>query len=215
MVVRDSMRILELFSGTGSFSRVAERMGHETFTVDIDMKQNPSLCKDVLLLDTKDIPFKPDVIWASPPCEQYSHAKRRGERRLDEADAFVVKTIGLIKELNPTYWFMENPQTGLLKKRKIIAELGSIYRFPHKDVSYCKYGLPYRKQTRIWTNFFGWENRICKGDCKFIVNGKHIMSVGNGRRKYTQKSVELNEKYKVPEKLCEEILRKMELLNRK
>ena len=35
------MKILELFSGTESFSKVARKRGHETATVDIDNKLEP------------------------------------------------------------------------------------------------------------------------------------------------------------------------------
>jgi len=69
------MKILELFSGTESFSKVARKRGHETATVDIDNKFNPLICKDIedpsLLEDLKKYP-KFDVIWSSPPCQKFS-----------------------------------------------------------------------------------------------------------------------------------------------
>lgn len=40
------MKILELFCGTGSFSKVAESRGHQVFTVDIEKKFNPDLCRN-------------------------------------------------------------------------------------------------------------------------------------------------------------------------
>jgi len=64
------MKILELFAGTGSFSKVAKARGHEVFTVDNCKKFNPDLWMDVLHLDISMIPFKPDIIWASPPCTE-------------------------------------------------------------------------------------------------------------------------------------------------
>ena len=41
---------------------------------------------------------------------------------------------------------MENPQSGLLKKQPCVQGI------PFEDVSHCKYDMPYRKLTRIWTD---------------------------------------------------------------
>ena len=41
------MQTIELFSGTKSFSAVARRFGHKTFTVDNDNSFSPDLCKDI------------------------------------------------------------------------------------------------------------------------------------------------------------------------
>ena len=71
------IKILELFSGTESFSKVARERGHKTFTIDMDRSFNPDLCKDILEVTLKDIPLKPDVIWASPPCTTFSVAAIR------------------------------------------------------------------------------------------------------------------------------------------
>ena len=199
------MKILELFSGTESFSKIAEARGHQVFTIDINPKFNPSLCKDILLLKKEDIPFAPDFIWASPPCTEYSHAKRRGVRDIKGANRNVLKAIELIKEFKPKFWIIENPQTGLLKNQEFMKDLSFV------DASYCKYGLPYRKQTRFWTNL-PIKLLTCNKDCDFIKDGKHIASAGNGRKRYTDRNVSLTQKYGVPEKLCLVILKRMEQL---
>lgn len=44
-----------------------------------------------------------------------------------------------------------------------------------EDVDYCKYGMPYRKRTRLWNNVFQWNPKpLCKKDCGNIADGKHI-----------------------------------------
>ena len=200
------MKILELFKGTGSFSKIAKKRGHQVFTVDIDKKFNPDLIKDIMELTVKDILSlfgEPDIIWASPPCTEYSHAKRRGVRKIEEANKIVMKTIELIKQLEPKFWIMENPQTGLLKKQEFMKNI------PFVDCSYCKYGMPYRKQTRFWNNF-NLKLKTCKKDCKFMNGKKHIGSAGNGRKKYTDKNYSRTEKYAIPRKLCLEIIKQME-----
>ena len=92
-----------------------------------------------------------DVIWASPPCTEYSQAKTRGVRRLGEADLRIVAMNHVIGKLNPTYWFVENPVSRDpfgLRYRAVMADLEP-YRM---ECSYCQYGTPYRKRTHIWTN---------------------------------------------------------------
>ena len=68
------MKILELFAGSRSFSKVAEELGHETFSTDIKDFDNIDYVTNILEFDLKKIPFKPDVIWASPPCTYFSVA---------------------------------------------------------------------------------------------------------------------------------------------
>ena len=202
METNKQLKILELFCGTKSFTKEAEKLGHKCFTIDFNKKFNPDLCIDVMDLDVSMLPLEfqtPDVVWASPPCTEYSHAKRRGERKIAYANRIVNKTLWLIQKLNPKVWIMENPQTGLLKNQEFIKSL------PYTDTSYCKYGYSYRKQTRFWNN----ANLIletCKEDCEFMNGKKHIGSAGNGRKKYSDKRYNLTDKYSIPPKLCKEIL---------
>jgi len=197
------MKILELFSGTESFSKVARERGHDVFTIDNNPKFNPSLCKDILDVTPEDIPFKPDVIWASPPCREYSHAKRRGKRDIKGANKNVLKAIELINKLKPKFWIIENPQTSLLKKQDFMKDLA------FADASYCMYGRKYRKQTRFWNNFNLVLN-TCNKSCGYFIDGKHIDSVGNGRKKYTSRSYSREEKYSIPRDLCLEIIKAVE-----
>lgn len=206
-----SLKILELFKGTGSFSKVAEDAGHIVFTVDMLEKFKPTLVKNVLDLEIKDIQmngkqFMPDILWMSPPCTEYSHAKRRGKRDIRGANKVARKALEIrdaFLKLNPKLiWIIENPQTGLLKFQPFMKGI------PFVDVSYCKYGYQYRKQTRFWTNLVSWIPKpLCKKDCGYVVDGKHIMSAGNGRKLYTTVSVQLTQKYSIPPKLCKEILK--------
>jgi len=201
------MKILELFSGTESFSNIARKRGHQVFTVDNNTKFNADLCKDILQVTKDDIPFKPDVIWASPPCTDYSHAKRTGTSFITLSNMFVIKCLSLIISLNPEFWVIENPQTGTLKFQYFM------YDLPFTDVSYCKYGCSYRKQTRLWNNF-EFSGEKCENKCDYFKDGKHINSVGNGRSKYTSKGFNKIEKGSVPTELCKKIMKSCEKIHK-
>ena len=197
------MKVLELYCGTKSFSKASEERGHQTFTVDNNAIFKPDLAKDVLLLSKKDIPFVPDVIWASPPCIDYSHAKRKGVSFIELSNMLVIKSISLILSFNPKYWIIENPQTGTLKHQYFMSEL------PFTDVSFCRYGMTYRKQTRLWNNF-DYSGMVCEGNCDNFINGKHLDSVGNGRSQYTTISLNKVSKGSLPKLLCEDLIKAIE-----
>ena len=161
------LTLLELFSGTGSVGKVADSLGFSVVSLDL---KDAKIMTDILEWDyTKLKPDEFQVIWASPPCTEYSVAKTTGVRKLDEANKIVLKTLEIINYFKPKYWFIENPQTGLLKKQDFMSGLN------YFDVDYCKYGLKYRKRTRIWSNCKTWTPReLCHKDCGNVIDGKHV-----------------------------------------
>ena len=160
------MKLLELFSGTGSVGKVAKELGFDVVSLDL---KNADINSHILQWDYKQFNQNEfNVIWASPPCTEYSVAKTVGVRHIDYANALVKKTIEIIRYFNPSVWFIENPQTGLLKRQEFMND------FHYFDLDYCKYGFPYRKRTRIWSNLTSWKPRpLCKKDCGNIINNKH------------------------------------------
>jgi len=118
---------LELFSGTMTMSKTAKEFGFRVFSIDIDEQLEPSLCADILELTAEQIVEhcggKPAVIWASPDCTQWSFArgaknefskaaKLKGKPLSEDAihaRNLIIKTLSLIEELDPHYFFVENP----------------------------------------------------------------------------------------------------------
>ena len=197
--------MLELFSGTGSVGKVALALGYEVISVDRDMPATHQC--DIMNWDYKQYPPKHfNVLWASPPCTEYSRALTTRPRDIAAANLIVQKTLDILEYFEPTYWMIENPQSGLLKDQI------EMWGIPFKDIDYCKYGMPYRKRTRIWNNIFHWEPRaLCKKDCGNIVDNKHIATAQrgpSGKRETwaTQPRFTLHELYRVPSLLIEEIM---------
>jgi site-specific DNA-cytosine methylase len=198
------MKTLELFSGTQSFSKAAE--GHDTTTVDILPLFNPDIVANILHWDYRVYPpghF--DVIWASPPCTEYSKAKTRGVRNLELADSLVRKTLEIIDYFQPRIWFIENVGTGMLVKRMDDIRPGLSKYF----VDYCAYGKPYRKRTVIWSNI-PLQMRLCGGSgicTQMIGNRRHKGSCGNGTAHYNSVGISsVWEKDSMPGELMEYIL---------
>ena len=195
------MKILELFSGTGSVGKVAKLRGHSVVSLDL---KNSDINTDILKWNYKS--YEPeyfDFIWASPPCTEYSIAKTVGVRNIDYANSIVLKTLEIIDYLKPKYYVIENPQTGLLKKQPFVNA------FDFTDVDYCKYGFNYRKRTRLWNNFndkLKLEPLCCK-DCGKVINNRHIEIAQRGCRNKTHSQKEL---YTIPSKLVENIFESIE-----
>ncbi|MGH6608919.1 MAG: hypothetical protein ACRECQ_01540 [Burkholderiaceae bacterium] len=198
-------RALELFSGTKSFGKWATSQGWEVDSLDNRKSQRPSILADVLLWDHKTLPRDHYAfVWASPCCTHYSIAKTVGVRDLEGADRLVAKTLEVIDWFRPGLiygWAIENPQTGLLKTRDVIKGI------PYYDVTYCEYGAPFKKPTRLWTNVTDFVPRYCKrdGTCGNMANGKHLRSIG-GLNHDGRKVNSLDAKHSVPAQLIVELM---------
>ena len=139
------LKVLELFCGTKSISKAFEKAGHETFTVDNESRHNPDLCIDILDFEIDQLPKewrKPDVIWASPPCQTFSMASyyvyRDSNGKIKDYRGYIglaiaKKTVELIEKSKPRFWFIENPRALLRKQHFMPNGL-------RKTVTYCKYG---------------------------------------------------------------------------
>ena len=146
----NNMNLLELFSGTGSVGLIAKSLGFNVISLDL---KNADINCDILEWDYKQFDRNHfDFIWASPPCTEYSIAKRTGIRNIEYANSIVLKTIEIIEYFGWPYFVIENPQTGLLKSQSFMNGL----RF--NDIDYCKYGFNYRKRTRLWNNLNKWNS---------------------------------------------------------
>jgi len=78
------LKILELFCGTGSFGKIAEKIPNcRVISVDINAETagyKPTLVTDILKLDFRMLGFVPDIIWArsAQPCTDFTFSKSIG-----------------------------------------------------------------------------------------------------------------------------------------
>lgn len=191
--------------------REREREKHFTFSVEWDKGfEKINLYADISKVTAKqiiDLFGKPDVIWASPDCTTYSiagisHHRRKSEsgslipisdyaKFCDEVNKHVMQ---LIDELNPMFWFIENPRGGMRK-------MDFVQYLPRYTVTYCQYGDNRMKPTDIWTN------HPCpkfKPPCK---NGDpcHV-SAPRGSQTGTQGLKGHVERSKIPDSLCDHVV---------
>lgn len=165
------MKTMELFSGTKSFSKVAQSLGHSTLTVDNDQTLEPDWCVDILRFNGGGMTGSVDVLWASPPCQGFSVAvigrnwNRDYTPKTDSARlamALAQKTLHLIELIEPKYWFIENPR-GMLRKMPWMEEFLKKHGGVRHTVTYCQYGDTRQKPTDIWTNCLTWTpKQACK-----------------------------------------------------
>lgn len=206
------MKVLELFAGTRSIGKAFEARGHEVFSVEWDKGfDHIDLYADIGTLTAQDILDRfgrPDVIWASPDCTTFSvaaisyHRRRNAEtgslepiteyaRFCDKVDQHV---LDLIRELRPSFWFIENPRGGMRK-------MAWMQDLPRYTVTYCQYGDTRMKPTDIWTNH---PAPNFKPPCK---NGSpcHV-SAPRGAKTGTQGLNGSKERSIIPPQLCDHIV---------
>lgn len=202
------MKVLELFAGMRCIGKAFNRQGHEVFSIDWgkDFK-DINLCEDISKITSSrilELFGKPDIIWASPDCTSYSISAISHHRFPDKSpksdyakfcDETNKRLLKLIKELNPKFYFIENPR-GCLRKMDFMQGL------PRYTVTYCQYGDKRMKPTDIWTNH---PNPKFLPMCK---NGdKCHESAPRGSKTETQGLKGSRERSMIPEKLCNHIVK--------
>lgn len=146
--------VLDLFCGLGGFSAAFAESGRwSVMTVDIEGRFDPDITADVFDLRPSDFDTEFDVVLAGHPCTYFTTIRRTtkgGDDAWDGHDpqtdpardhvAMVYHTEGLIRGLDPDYWFFENPR----------GTLRNIWKQPECTVWYCQYGHETAKPTDLW-----------------------------------------------------------------
>ncbi len=211
------LRILELCCGSKSFANYLRAKFPLAIIVTLDIidASMPTHVADVT--NWKYTDFYPlgwfTMVWASPPCTEYSPAKTVGKRNLPSADKVVKACLDIIalalgKRRNGTLagvFFLENPYT-MLRKRKF---MGFLQDNMHM-CSFCMYGTKFRKTTCVWSNVPGLELERCtkNSPCCGCVNGKHLYGAQGGRSADGTPGVPKDEAQRIPDALVAQLVNK-------
>lgn len=172
---------------------------------------------DIELMTPEHVPFIPDMIWASFDCTTYSIAgighHRQGikpiseyAKKSDQVNQNAIRIIHHFLAINPAMkFYIENPR-GMLRKMPFMKQ------FDRATVWYCRYGDFRAKPTDIWSNNIynpmfnqtGWKPRPeCWNNNRKCHHDKSPRGSGNG----TSSLSNAYERSKIPEKLCNEIIK--------
>ncbi len=209
------LNVLELFSGTKSVGKVCDQLGYNSVSVDLLLPADHQI--DIMDFDYKQYPKDTfDIIWASPPCTNYTplkdcnlgrkvrgqiYTKEIREKEMEEDDQLVLKTLEIIDYFDCYYWFIENPASSRMKDRDFMKDK------PNYVVDYCMYSdWGYQKRTRIFTNKKDWDNKLCDKQCGNMKDGRHVLTCDKGYDKRLNKNLNKGvqsrlDRYRIPEEL--------------
>lgn len=157
---------IELYCGSGNMSKAFAEAGFQTFQIDIRKRTGtcePDWQKDILTIRPgeliKKVPGRCNVLWASPPCPIFSHAAgnryfENGKLRPEiakKSTKHIKKVMRIIDELQPDFWFIENPR-GHLRYCKFFVDWLVRRGGMIKEITYSSYGLSFPKPTNLFTN---------------------------------------------------------------
>ena len=215
MLCEGTGSLLELFAGSRSVGSVAESFGMKVFSVDWQKFEGIDLAIDIGELKKEDVPFVPDIVWASPDCTTYTIAAISTHRNGTEPKSEYAKKcdtvnkhfISLINEwlvINPAMlFFIENPR-GMMRKMPFMKGI------PRTTIWYCRYGDDRAKPTDIWSNniysLFNQNGWMPRSECWNGNKRCHHEAAPRGSKTGTQGKKGSYERSKIPTELCRELI---------
>lgn len=101
------MLMLDLFAGLGGASQAMRDRGWEVVTVDVDPAFGCTVTADLAGWSWDGPP--PDLVWASPPCTEFSRESMPWCRTGKEPSLSLVRSaLRIVGECRPAWWVLEN-----------------------------------------------------------------------------------------------------------
>lgn len=101
-----TLRMLDLFSGSGSASRAAAVRGWDVTRVDVAEGTAHDIRADLATWEPPPCE-RWDLVWASPPCTQLSTANNQ-TRDVEAGLVLVRAALRIIRQVRPRWWVLEN-----------------------------------------------------------------------------------------------------------
>jgi hypothetical protein len=99
--------MLDLCAGLGFASRAMKQRGWDVITLDYDARFNCDITADVR--DFHYTGLRPDLIWASPPCDEFAREFMPWCATGKTPSTDLVEACWrIIQEVRPRYWVIEN-----------------------------------------------------------------------------------------------------------
>ena len=203
---------IDVFCGSGSFSKVASSLNYEV--ISLDNRRRKGICEPTIKTDILKVrctffkSLKPKIMWFGLPCDIWSNAsggfhltkdfKPKTEKAKNHLGIFE-KTISIIIKSKPDFFFIENPR-GRLQKYPGLKEFLLRTDSVIKECTLSSYGFPTTKPTIIITNF---------KDLKL----KELDSFGRGAKNKvpgTFNNLTKVKRQETPQKLIKDILNHLE-----
>lgn len=153
-LVSAPIRVLDLYSGLRGWSNPWRERGHEIYCVELD-ERFPADHRNVMDFEPSQLPWKPDVVLASPPCtaftvmqigRNWTHDHQPKNDRARAGLVLLERTLWIIAQLNPEIFIIENP-VGKMRR------MPQLRNFERRNVTYCQYGERRMKPTDLWGGF--------------------------------------------------------------
>lgn len=113
-----NITVIDLFCGSGGFTEGFYQAGFDVVwaidnwspAVETHRRNHPEtevVKKDIMEVDLDEIP-EADIVIGSPPCGNFSYAKKGGNGDIQEGLKLVHRYLEIVDRINPDYWIMEN-----------------------------------------------------------------------------------------------------------